>query len=71
MACATRRATLRPRTVWRDSQRSKAQLNTTFHSTAMADAATATTLECPAPCPESCASPAVATAMAISSYKVT
>src|SRR6218665_564395 len=70
-ACAMRRRTLRPRTVWRDSQYSNAQLNNRFHSTAIAEVATATTPECPALCPVSQASPAVTTTMAISSYSVT
>jgi hypothetical protein len=43
MACAARRARLRPRTVWRASQRSNRVLNTTFHTTATADDTTAAT----------------------------
>ena len=38
--------TLRPRTAWRDSQRSNAQLNLMFHSTAITEAATEATLAC-------------------------
>ena len=71
MACAMRRLTLRPRTAWRDSQRSKAQLNPMFHSTAITEAATEATLACDAFCPVSAANPKVATTMAMSSYSVT
>ena len=60
-----------PRTAWRDSQRSKAQLNPMFHSTAITEAATEATLACDAFCPVSAASPKVATTMAMSSYSVT
>ena len=42
-----------------------------FQTMAITEAATATTLEWPAPWPESKASPAVAAAMAISSYRLT
>ena len=71
MACAIRRRTLRPFTLWRASQRSKAQLKTMFQTMAMAEAATATTPEWPALCPATRASPAVAAAMAMSSYSAT
>ncbi|MNT75037.1 hypothetical protein D3C72_2138980 [compost metagenome] len=46
-------------------------MNSKFHTTATAEAATDATLECAGLCPVSIASPQVATAMAINSYSVT
>jgi hypothetical protein len=67
MACAARRARLRPRTVWRASQRSKRVLNTTFHTTATADDTTAATPARCRPLSENAARPALVATMAISS----
>jgi len=67
MACAIRRRTLRPRTAWRDSQRSNSALKIRFQITAMTEAATASTPEWPSPASVISARPALAATMAIPS----
>ena len=67
MACAARRARLRPRTLWRASQRSNRVLNTTFHATATAEDTTAATPARSTLLSENTARPMLVAAMAISS----